>query len=308
MDLPRRLLHSRGVRRANGPLLLLILLWATPTAAHEGAELRNSALDQQIALMPTDPSPWLRRAEERRRQGDLKGAAADLERAADLGARLRPLALEQALLALAQGDHQRALLSLTAVGLDIDRDASLLEARAVARHALGQDGACADRLSALAVRPDTSRALAAEDFCIHRDPHSLRLALSTAERSLGLVPQLREALIRSSVATGDLDAARALATQLTEHEPNRVGGWLLAADVDEARGAPDEARVRRAAALNLAEERLRTRGTPLHRLAYAQALTASDRFEEAASQLEQVLLVAPGLTGAIELAHTLESR
>jgi len=308
MDLTQHLLHTRWVRHTPLLLLLVSVLWSTPVGAHEGASARSSSLDQAIALTPTDPSPWLQRAEERRRMGDLHGAAEDLERAASLGAPSRPIALEQALLALAQNDHQKALFALATVGPTIDQDASLLEARAMARHALGHAGACMDRLSALAIRPDISRALAAEALCSGPNPEGLRAALSTAERHLGLVPQLHEALIRSTRAVGDLAAAHALATELTEHAPTRVGAWLLAADIDEDRGASEDARAKRANALRLARERLDARGTPLHRLAYAEALAASSQFDEAAVQLQAVFKAAPGLAGAHELARLLESK
>ncbi|MCO4773886.1 MAG: tetratricopeptide repeat protein, partial [Deltaproteobacteria bacterium] len=63
--------------------------------------------------------------------------------------------------------------------------------------------------------------------------------------------------------------------------------------------------------VDLAHQRLARRGTPLHRLALAEALAATGRIDEAQRELATVLDSAPNLAAAHSLAArlpALESR
>ena len=95
-------------------------------------------LDRAVDLTQTDGRNWVLRAEVRRASGDLEGAAADLERAADLWPHRPSLALQAAQLRLLLGEHEASLQLLDDLKADFPRDVKVLALQGQVYLALGR--------------------------------------------------------------------------------------------------------------------------------------------------------------------------
>jgi len=135
-------------------IIALALCLALPAAGHESMDESIDAVSAAIERSTEDPALYLHRAELHRLHGNRETAAADLARAAELGAEAGRLALCRAALDLDMGRPSAALVRLNAA---IDDDPGSLEAhrlRARVRAVLGDnDGAITDLDRGLALSP-----------------------------------------------------------------------------------------------------------------------------------------------------------
>ncbi len=95
-------------------------------------------LDRAVEQTQTDGRNWALRAEVRRASGDLVGAAADFERAADLWPHRPALALQAAQLRLRLGEHAASLGLLDDLKADFPRDVKVLALQGAVYLAMGQ--------------------------------------------------------------------------------------------------------------------------------------------------------------------------
>jgi len=303
VDLPFLVLHTPDVRI--GLLLCAAALLASPATAHESASARLDALSLAISLSPDDARALLQRADEHRRLGLLDEAHADLVAASAHGAEPADWALQSALLALSRGTPAVAADLLAPYATSTS--APLQDARAEAATGRAPLIACDARLAALDASPDTARALAAAETCAEPAPDRLQHGLARAEQRLGLVPQVRQARIRALIPR-DSSEALSLADDFVRHAPGDPAALLLRGSVHESAGFPEPARADRIAALSLAESRLACKGSPLRRLAVAEALLSLGRGDEAREHVTLVLADVPGLAAARALLVSLEGR
>jgi len=280
---------TTALRRA---ALALALAVSLPVHAHEGAAARLDRLDAALHLNPDDADARLRRADERRRAGDLAGARADLELLGTGAVDRDSLAVAWAQVELDGGRAEAALERLA----DVSGGASVHDLRADALDALGQ-GACRERLAALTASPTPDRAAAAFDACPAPSPDLAR-ALGHAEEHLGFVGHVRRLRIQ---ATADPVHALSLSDELVVRLPS-PDALLLRASLQPTNAARE---ADLAAAVDLARARLTRRATPLRRLALARALISAGQPTAGRRELAVVLAEAPDLDAARALAAQL---
>jgi len=125
---------------------------ATQAPADLAAALEH--LDAAIALTETDGQNWMLRGEVRRRAGDLKGAASDYSRAAEVMPHKPGLTLQAAALFLQVDEPARAIELLDALKSDFPEDINLLVLSGQARQMAGDlDGALRAAGEAAALAP-----------------------------------------------------------------------------------------------------------------------------------------------------------
>ena len=255
------------------------LLVIAPARAHEGLDGRLDALGLQITLEPDAVQPRLMRARLLREAGRLEQAGQELGAVAAIDPGLPLLHLERGLLAIAAGNNglpelDRHLAGPGARAEGFDARAVLHESKRRAQASLQ------DRQEAWLREPTPDRALAlAAAFEALEDPLCAAVHLGDAEAELQGAIVIRLERVRALLGAGLNDEARTAADSLVEQEPRSSDRLLLRADVRQAQGDAEGARVDRTDALRLAEDRLRARPTALAEAALTRArsaLSASD--------------------------------
>lgn len=249
--------------RARMPLAALVLLTAgavrSPAHGHGALVDQLARLDAEIAAAPREAAGWQRRADLRRRLGQLDGALADLQTARTLRPGLPGLDL---------------LVARTLIDAGRGGEAEAHLRRAVARPAeatraleLRAQWHLAQRRPAAAAR-DLERALTAQGSAATPDEH-LRLArallsagaperaaraLLRGRRQLGPLASLDSAAIDLAVSQGRHDRALAILDQQIAASPAPAAWLLRKGQVLGAAGRVAAARRAYRAALNALDQ------------------------------------------------------
>ncbi|MHC4064783.1 MAG: tetratricopeptide repeat protein [Planctomycetota bacterium] len=281
-----------------------------PVAAHPGLHHDIERLTSALAEEPGRAGLWIKRAHHYRLDGRFSEALADLDRARVLDAGKLEICLHRG-------------LTLSAMGRDAEAEAELSW---FLQHGAGGVAAFAERAR---IRQRSGRSeLALSDYsaaiALNRDV-DLYLARGKLQESLGLLDEaaegyrdglaslgggatIRSSLVRVEISRQRYDAALALIDEVLRRAPVKTEQYLLRAEVLEASGQSDQARVERERALVEADRVFRKRATALHLLSRAKVNLALGNMNDAMGDLKWALKKSPRFARARRLLERLEAQ
>ena len=304
---------TRNVRLTSWSILLcaaavMLGRFELPAIAHPGLHHDIERLTGALAKEPGRADLWIKRSHHYRLDGKHSRALADLDHARALTPNNLDICMHRGLTLSAMGRDAEAEKELTRFLAGGVGSAAAFAARGrIREHDRRYGLALSDYSSAIALKKDVKYYLLRG-----RLQESLgRLDEAAAGyrdglRHLGGAVTIRSPLIQVEIARGRYAAALALIDEGLSRVPVKTEGHLRRAEVFEACGQVERARLERSRALAEANRVLRKRATAIHLFSRAKVHVTLGHLEDAKSDLELALDWSPRFSGARELLGQLE--
>jgi tetratricopeptide (TPR) repeat protein len=273
-------------------------------AADEAAEL--TAL---LAKEPNRVDLLKQRAALLRSEGRTTESLADLDRARQLAPSDHKVKLQRALTLSAlrrDSEAEAELDSLVNTESDVVRATALAERGQIRARTGRTDEAITDLTAAIGIRPSLELYLARGR--LHESTGQAAAAAAgyrEAISRLGPVPALTQALLRVQTGQGHYQSALSVVDQQLARTPMKTTLLLRRAEILAGSGQQAQAQTELAKALEESNRALQKRITGLNLLSRAKVLMAMGRFEEARSDLENCLSLAPMFAECAQLLNQL---
>ena len=293
-------------------LVLSSMVFVETAASHPGVAPEIDEITHELEKNPTSVELLIRRGQLYRSNNDLLNSLHDFERAAQVEPGNSEVLFQRGLTLAALGRDVEAELALDQFllfsGEGAEKRAIAMAERAHIRARTGRtDLALTDYTSAIQILPVVE--LYQVRGHLQESQGKLTEAAAGYREGLSRLPHailLKKSLIRVEIARQQFTQALLLIDEELARASVKTEWYLRRGEVLAAMGQPDAARVAREQALAAVNQTMTKRVTAIHRLSRAKVLLVLDRLDEAKSDLQMALQMAPNLSEARELLQKLE--
>jgi tetratricopeptide (TPR) repeat protein len=288
---------------------IVLAIFSVFCSAQAMAEDEAAELTALLAKEPNRVDLLKQRAVVFRLEGMGNDSLADLNRARQLDPNDREVLLQRGLTLSALRRDAEAEAELTAflkLESGVAQAVALMERGSIRARTGRPDLAIADLTAAIGVRPALDLYLARGNLQESTGQSGAAAAgYQEAIARLGPVPALTEALLRVQTAQGQYQSALSVVDQQLARAPVKTTLLLRRAEILSASGQEAQAQTEISKAFDEANRALNKRITGLNLLLRAKVLMAMGRFEEARSDLENCLSLAPTFAQCSDLLNQL---